>query len=401
MSVGRALAHVNLDAIARNCERLRAELRAGVRLCAVVKADGYGHGLLESAGAALAGGATWLAVASVPEARQLVGERAEIDRSRETFGEHPRFGQQAPLLVLGPLQEMEVEEAVHQDMELVVWSEELLADAARAASDKGKVARVHVKLDTGMGRFGVRDPERASRLVAAAAAHPHMELVGVMTHFATADELGDDFFGEQLRRFAGWAQEVRRAHPGVLVHAANSAAVLRDPAAQFDMVRCGIAIYGMDPFGEDPFAHGLEPALQLSSYVAAVKRCSAGESTGYGRRFLAARETHLGLLPIGYGDGWRRGLSGNAEVLVAGRRYPLVGTVSMDSVAVDLGPDPTALALLGQPAVLIGGQGTERITAEELARRLDTINYEITCGLTARVARVHHGDHEVARLGAE
>ena len=205
----------------------------------------------------------------------------------------------------------------------------------------GKAARVHVKLDTGMGRFGVRDPERASHLVAAAAAHPHVELVGVMTHFATADELGDDFFDEQLRRFAGWAREVKREHPEVLAHAANSAAVLRDPAAHFDMVRCGIAIYGMDPFGDDPLARGLEPALQLSSYVAAVKRCPAGESTGYGRRFLAAQETHIGLLPIGYGDGWRRGLSGNAEALIAGRRHPLVGTVSMDSVAVDLGPDPT------------------------------------------------------------
>jgi alanine racemase len=185
------------------------------------------------------------------------------------------------------------------------------------------------------------------------------------------------------------------------VHAANSAAVLRDPAAHFDMVRCGIAIYGMDPFGEDPLTRGLEPALELSSYVAAVKHCAAGESTGYGRRFVAGQDTHLGLLPIGYGDGWRRGLSGNAEALIAGRRHPLVGTVSMDSVAVDLGPDPSAPALLGQPAVLIGGQGEERITAEELARRLDTINYEITCGLTARVARVHHDDYGVARLGAD
>ncbi len=403
MSVDRAVARVNLDAIARNCERLRAELREGVQLCAVVKADGYGHGLLDSADAALAGGATWLAVASVPEARELVGERLEIGRSRGTlaFGEHPRFGQQARLLVLGPLREMEVEEAVHLDMDFVVWGEELLADAARTAEDIGKVARVHVKLDTGMGRFGVCDPERASHLVAAAAAHPHVELAGVMTHFATADEPGDGFFGEQLRRFAGWARGVKREYPAVLVHAANSAAVLRDSAAHFDMVRCGIAIYGMDPFGDDPLARGLEPALRLSSYVAAVKRCLAGESTGYGRRFLATRETHLGLLPIGYGDGWRRGLSGKAEALIAGRRHPLVGTVSMDSVAVDLGPDPTAPALLGQPVVLIGSQGAGRITAEEVARRLDTINYEITCGLTARVARVHHGDHGVTRLAAD
>jgi alanine racemase len=403
VSVDRAVARVNLDAIARNCERLRAELREGVQLCAVVKADGYGHGLLESAGAALAGGATWLAVASVPEARELVGDRSEICRSRGTlaFGEHPRFGQQARLLVLGPLREMEVEEAVHLNMEIVIWDQDLLAEAALLAQEMGKAARVHVKLDTGMGRFGVRDPERASDLVAAAAANPHVELVGVMTHFATADLPPDDFFGVQLRRFADWAQQVKRAHPEVLVHAANSAAVLRDSAAHFDMVRCGIAIYGMDPFGDDPLARGLEPALQLSSYVAAVKRCAAGESTGYGRRFIAVQETYIGLLPIGYGDGWRRGLSGNAEALIAGRRRPLIGTVSMDSVAVDLGPDPTALALLGQPAVLIGVQGGQRITAEELARRLDTINYEITCGLTARVAREHHGDHGVARLAAD
>jgi len=403
VSVDRAVARINLDAIARNCERLRAELREGVQLCAVVKADGYGHGLLESAGAALAGGATWLAVASVPEARELVGDRSEIGRSRGTlaFGEHPRFGQRARLLVLGPLREMEVEEAVHLNVEIVVWSEDLLAEAALRAQDVGRAARVHVKLDTGMGRFGVGDPECASQLVAAAAANPHVELVGVMTHFATADLPPDDFFGEQLRRFASWAQQVKRAHPEVLVHAANSAAVLRDSAAHFDMVRCGIAIYGMDPFGEDPLARGLEPALQLSSYVAAVKRCAAGDSTGYGRRFVAAQETHIGLLPIGYGDGWRRGLSGNAEVLIAGRRHPLVGTVSMDSVAVDLGPDPAAPALLGQPAVLIGVQGDERITAEELARRLETINYEITCGLTARVSRMHHGDHGVARLAAD
>lgn len=378
MSVDRAVARVNLAAIERNCRRMGAELREGVQLCAVVKADGYGHGLLESARAALAGGATWLAVASVPEASELVDEV------------------QGRLLVLGPLRPLEVEEAVFLDMEVVAWQEDLVGLAGELAKDMGKTARVHVKLDTGMGRFGVCDPARASRVVAAAVADPDVELAGVMTHFATADERGDTFFEEQLRRFADWAQPVKREHPEVIVHAANSAAVLRDPAAHFDMVRCGIALYGMDPFGEDPLARGLEPALELSSYVAIVKYCRAGESTGYGRRFVAAADTHLGLLPIGYGDGWRRGLSGAAEALIAGRRHPLVGTVSMDSVAVDLGPDP--IALLDQPAILIGHQGAERITAEEVARRLHTINYEITCGLTARVARVHHSDDGVAQL---
>jgi alanine racemase len=386
VSVDRAVARVNLDAIARNCKRLRSELRDGVQLCAVVKADGYGHGMEESARAAFAGGASWLAVAGIQEARELAD-----------FAE----AMQVPLLIMGPLQRDDLEEVVACGFDLVVWGEGHLLHIAWLAADIGRKGRVHVKLDTGMGRFGTRDADLATRLADTAAADPNVDLVGLMTHFATADEPGDDFFAEQLRRFAGWTAPLKRAHPEVLVHAANSAAVLRDPAAHFDMVRCGIAIYGMDPFGEDPLAYGLEPALELSSYVAAVKRSAVGESSGYGRRFLAAQETHLGLLPIGYGDGWRRGLSDNADALIAGRRHPLVGTVSMDSVAVDLGPGPTTPALLGQSAILIGGQGAERITAEELARRLDTINYEITCGLTARVARVHHGDHGVARLAAD
>jgi alanine racemase len=386
LDVERALARVDLGAIRRNCERLRAELREGVQLCAVVKSDGYGHGMLECARAALTGGAGWLAVASVDEAGELLDEAGEL------LNEVP-----ARLLVLGPVRPPDVERAVAYDMELVAWQEDLVHHVADLAGELGKTARIHVKLDTGMGRFGVREHECASRVLDAVAANPHVELAGVMTHFATADHLGDDFFPEQLERFTRWATEVKRQHPQVLVHAANSAALLRDPAAHFDMVRCGIAIYGMDPFGEDPLARGLEPALELSSYLATVKACRAGESTGYGRRFIAPVDTHLGLLPIGYGDGWRRGLSGNAEVLIAGRRHPLVGTVSMDSVAVDLGPDAAAAnALLDQPAILIGRQGEERILAEDLARRLDTINYEITCGLSPRVARVYREGDGVA-----
>jgi alanine racemase len=158
------------------------------------------------------------------------------------------------------------------------------------------------------------------------------------------------------------------------------------------MARCGIAIYGMDPFGADPAERALVPALHLSSYVAEVKPCRAEESAGYGRRFTAERDTYLAVLPVGYGDGWRRGLSNNADVLIGGRRYPLVGTVSMDNVTVDLGPDAGAERLRGEPATLIGIDGEQRITAEDVARRLQTINYEITCGLTQRVPRVYHRD---------
>jgi alanine racemase len=156
----------------------------------------------------------------------------------------------------------------------------------------------------------------------------------------------------------------------------------------------------MDPFGEDPAARALDPALELSSYVAEVKACRAQESAGYGRRFIAASDTHLAVLPIGYGDGFRRGLSNNAEVLIGGRRHPLVGTVSMDNVTVDLGADPAVERLCGEPAVLIGHQEGERISAEEVAGRLHTINYEVTCALTPRVPRVYHRDG-VAIDGAE
>jgi alanine racemase len=216
------------------------------------------------------------------------------------------------------------------------------------------------------------------------AAADRLRLAGAMTHFATADEDDPGFMRAQLAAFRPWAAAVARAHPGLVVHAANSAAALREEGARLDMVRCGIAIYGMDPFHRDPADHGLEPALELTSYVAEVKRCLPGESAGYGRRFVAERETWLGTVPIGYGDGVRRGLTNNAEVLVDGRRVPLVGTVSMDNVTVDLGPDPPPR---GAEAVLIGARDGERILAEDLAARLGTINYEVTCGISPRVPR--------------
>jgi alanine racemase len=178
---------------------------------------------------------------------------------------------------------------------------------------------------------------------------------------------------------------VRELSPGLTVHAANSAATRREPATHFDMVRCGIAIYGLDPFHRDPADHGLEPALELRSYVADVKRFERGASAGYGRRWRAPEDTWVGVLPIGYGDGVRRGLSNNAEVLVGGRRYPLVGTISMDNITIDLGPATDVEP--GAPAVLIGAQGGERILAEEVAGRLGTINYEVTCGISTRVPR--------------
>jgi alanine racemase len=370
---GRVQARVNVAAIQRNCARLCTQLQGGALLCAVVKADGYGHGAVQSARAALAGGARWLAVADAREAIEL--REAGL--------------REVPLLVMGALTPAGLEQALAARADVVVWDEGFLERIVALGG-----GRVHVKLDSGMGRLGTRDPAEASRLADAAARAEDVQLVGAMTHFATADQLSDDdgFFAAQLADFARWARALKREHPQVLVHAANSAATMRDADAQFDMVRCGIAIYGMDPFGRDPAARGLEPALELRSYVAEVKLCRRGESAGYGRQFVAELDTYVGVLPIGYGDGWRRGLSNNADVLVAGHRHPLVGTVSMDSITVELGTDALALDERGETAILIGIQGSERITAEEVARRLDTINYEITCALTPRVPRLYNRD---------
>jgi alanine racemase len=361
----RATAHVDLGAVERNCALLKRRLGPAA-LCAVVKADGYGHGAAGCARAAVAGGATWLAVATADEAADLrasgIGDR---------------------VLVMGALTGAELALALEADADVVAWRESFVRAAERLAT--ARPARLHVKLDTGMGRLGTRDPAEARAVAEAIAASDRLELAGAMTHFATADDPASEFFDEQLRRFAPFAAEMKQAAPGCVLHAANSAAVLRTEAAHFDMGRCGIAIYGMDPFHRDPQHEGLMPALALRTYVADVKDVGAGESVGYGRSWKASRDTRVAVLPIGYGDGYRRGLSNAADVLIGGHRYPVVGTISMDNTTVDVGNGEVRP---GDPVTLIGGDGTERITAEQLARALWTINYEITCGLSPRVPRV-------------
>jgi alanine racemase len=371
----RALARVNLAAIERNVARIARDA-PGAAVCAVVKADGYGHGMVPSARAALAGGATWLAVATAEEARGV--RSGGLD--------------DVPLLILGALSDEELPVALDAGADLSVWTIEMVQALVAAE----RPVRVHVKLDSGLGRLGTRDAEEADAVAEAVAAADHLELVGAWTHFATADERGDTFMGEQLARFRAWAEPLRARHPGVLLHAANSAATLRDPATHFDLVRPGVAIYGLDPFGEDPAARDLEPALELVSYVAAVKTCAVGESAGYGRRFVAGRDTLLATAPIGYGDGYRRGLSNHASALLHGRRIPLVGTVSMDNVTFDVGAAGLG-PKIGDDVVLIGAQGGERVSAEDLAGWLGTINYEVACGISPRVPRRHHRDGEAVQ----
>jgi alanine racemase len=286
---------------------------------------------------------------------------------------------------MGALTVQELRTALDARADVAVWREGFRRACSQVAGENGRMARVHVKLDTGMGRLGERDPDTLIELARACVDDQRLDVAGVWTHFATADEEGDAYLEEQLAAFAPIAEAVRELAADCTAHAANSAATLRDAATHFDMVRCGIAVYGLDPFGRDPAERGLEPALELHSYVADVKRFEGGASAGYGRTWRASEDTWVGVLPIGYGDGVRRGLSNNAEVLVGGRRYPLVGTVSMDNITIDLGPETEVEP--GAPAVLIGGQGSERILTEEVATRLDTINYEVTCGISQRVPR--------------
>jgi alanine racemase len=370
----RALARVNLAAIERNVATLCGRLSSGTHLCAVVKADGYGHGAIPVARAARAAGAGWLAVATASEAAEL--------RAAPIAG---------PLLVMGALSAEELTVAVEADADVVAWSEPFVRSVGEAAC--GRVVGVHVKLDTGMGRLGTRDRDEALRVAELITATDGVAVHGAMTHFATAD--GDrDFLQRQLEAFIPFAEEMRTAYPSIVVHAANSAATLVEPASHFDLVRCGIAVYGLDPMNEDPDAHGLEPALELSSYVAAAKTAEAGASAGYGRTFIAEAETTIGTLPIGYADGVRRALGNHGEVLIGGRRYPIAGTVSMDNITVDLGPSATVR--IGERAVIIGRDGDERQTAENVARVIDTINYEITTGISRRVPREYHRDGEPA-----
>jgi alanine racemase len=372
----RALARIDLSAVERNCAELKGRLGSAA-LCAVVKADGYGHGAAWCARAAIAGGAEWLAVATAEEA-----------------GELRRHGFRERLLVMGALSPDEVDLALGADADVVAWREGFAKLAAAKAKQAEGQARLHVKLDTGMGRLGTRDVDEARAVAELVTGEESLDLVGVMTHFATADEPDSELFVEQLALFRPFVDQVKKARPACIAHAANSAAVFRDDGAHFDMARCGIAIYGLDPFHEDPSARLLAPALTLESYVADIKPVRAGQGAGYGQTWTASSDTNVAVLPIGYGDGYRRGLSNKAEVLIRGRRHPVVGTVSMDNITVDLGAKTDVRP--GDAATLIGSQDGERILAEELARALGTINYEVTCGISPRVRRLYRHDEKAS-----
>ncbi len=364
-------AEVSLQAIEDNVAWFVRHSRA--RVMAVVKADGYGHGALPVARAALRAGATWLAVARAEEAFQL-----------------RQAGLSCPILLLGHWPPEPLAELIAQEISLALWSGAQAEQAASVAGRVGRPARVHLKVDTGMGRLGVQ-AEEALPLVRRLAAMEGLTFEGLFTHFARADEADPRPTDEQERRLAGLLQalDAEGLRPP-LVHAANSAASLTRPHDHFDLIRVGIAIYGLHPSAECPLPAGFSPALYWKTQLSQVKVLPPGRGLSYGHEYVTTRQERIGTLPVGYADGFRR-TAGN-QVLVGGKVVPVVGRVCMDQCLVQL--DAVPEARVGDEVVLIGEQGGARRTAEQVAACWGTINYEVTCAIGKRVPRVYLGEGE-------
>ena len=359
---------IDLSAIRHNVGVMRACLKPETDFLAVVKADGYGHGAVPVALAALKAGAKMLAVA-IPE--EGVALRAA--------------GIGAPVLVLGGAEEEASEKIVRNDLTQTVFDESRIRALAAAGRKLHRTAKVHLKLDTGMCRIGVRTEDEAARLVRLIDSLDGIGLTGCFTHMATADEDFKEGTLRQIERFERLTAAIAAVHPGKITrHAANTASIFRYPQAHYDMVRGGIALYGYPPH---PEIRGLRPAMRWISRAVYVKTIGAGERVSYGGLFEAERETRVMTVPIGYADGYSRALSGKGCVLVRGKRARILGRVCMDQIMVDVTDIPGAQA--GDEVVLLGRQGDEMIDADEMAAWIGTISYEVICSPSQRVPRVN------------
>ena len=355
---------VDLGAVAWNTEVLRRSIAPVRHMMAVVKANAYGHGMVPVANTALRHGADWLGVA-IPEEGETL-RNAGID---------------APILVLGAVNAQGAMASVRFGLTQAVFDPERVRLLEEAAKAQGRTARVHVKCDTGMGRIGVRTEKELRAVLEAIENSPHVKLTGAFTHFADADGADDVYSRRQIEAF----ERFRALLPqDILFHAAASAAGCRYPQARYDLVRQGISLYGCPPVEECP---EVRPALSWHTEVVYVKTIGPGDCVSYGCTFKAGRETRVATLPVGYGDGYHRALSGRAQVLIGGKRCPVIGRVCMDQIMADVTDLPDCA--IGAPAVLLGRQGAEEITADELASWAGTISYEMLLSATARVPVVY------------
>ena len=359
---------IDLDAIRNNVRVMRDHISGGAKFLAVVKADGYGHGAVPVAKAALEAGARMLAVA-IPE------EGVELRES----------GIDAPVLVLGGIEPEAAEAVAANALTQVVFDEARVRALSEAGVRLGKPVDVHIKLDTGMSRIGVRTEDEARSLAQLIDSLPGVRLTGCFTHMATADEEDPSGTLKQIARFEALTAAIAQVHPAPIVrHAANTASIVCYPQAHSDMVRGGIALYGYPPV---PGVKGLQPAMRWVTRGVYVKTIAPGDRVSYGGLFTAERETRVMTVPVGYADGYRRGITGRGCVLVRGQRARILGRVCMDQIMVDVTDIPGAA--VGDEVVLLGRQGDDCIDAEEMADWLGTISYEVICSPSKRIPRVY------------
>jgi alanine racemase len=364
-------ADIDLEAIAHNVAEIQQLVGAGTQLMAVVKANGYGHGAIPVARAALQAGARWLGVSSPAEAMEL---RAA--------------GVVAPILNLGYTPGAALSELIKADVSLTIWDASALPVVAAAAAAAQRAARVQLKIDTGMGRLGAR-PEDAETLARDIVRRPQLTLEGLYTHLADADNPDRAYTDRQLDQFEHLREAVGAIAPRPpLVHAANSAALLRHPRSRYDLVRAGILLYGAHPL-PDWTDLPLRPAMTVSALVTHVKEVPAGTRVGYGLQWSAARPCVLATVAAGYADGFTRRLSNRGHILIGGKRCPIVGRVSMDQIIVDA---TGARVRVADPAVLLGRQGNEEVSVDAVAAVQDTISWEVFCAISSRVPRRYRGD---------
>jgi alanine racemase len=381
-------AHISLDALAHNIEAFRSLLPARLKMMASIKANAYGHGLIQVAREAQASGIDYLGVAFLDEALSI-----------------RRAGITAPVLVLGYVPPEGLEAARRHDVSISLFREDVLEAAASLPADGLGKLKVHIKVDTGMGRLGTLadGTGAAERFIEKALGTARLQVDGVFTHFANADEADKSYTLLQYERFAGIMHYIRsRSLPIPILHCANTAAGADMPELGGDMVRIGIGMYGLYPSNEvDAGRVDLRPVLSLTTEVVHVKTVPPGWGVSYGTRYIADDDTRIGTLPVGYADGFSRMLNGKAEVLLRGRRVPVIGTICMDQCMIALAAADEAGAIPvspGEKVVLLGTQGKETISAEEIAARLGTINYELVCMLAARVPRIYSRGGEVVEV---
>jgi len=365
-------AEIDLGAIAHNTREIRRVTAPSAKVMAVVKANGYGHGAVEASREALANGAEWLGVARVAEGVAI----------REA-------GIGAPVLILGYVSPEQFGEVVRHRLSQAVYTREMVLALAEAAAIEGVRARAHFKVDTGMGRIGWVSGLGAVKEILELARLPHLEVEGIFTHFATADSSDKSYTWNQFNKFNGLIEKLRKNGLEIPVrHAANTAALMEMPEIHLDLVRAGISVYGLYPSGEvDKSVFDLRPAMSLKAVVSYVKNVPAEFKVSYGCTFTTDKSTVIATLPVGYADGYSRLLSSKGEVLLHGHRAPVVGRVCMDQIMVDVGHIPGVK--VGDEAVLMGRQGDEEISADEVAAKLGTINYEVICMINSRVPRVY------------